>query len=101
MFVVYYFVEHGLPWTDYIDLIMMKDRSKNLYNPQNFKELRLKYSGDFQAEFENWISPFGDIFKYLFAIINGKNNKIKLDYEKILSFLPENLTMNTQQIEAS
>jgi len=47
MYVVYYFVEHGLPWTDYIDLIMMKDRSKNLYNPQNFKELRLKYSGDF------------------------------------------------------
>ena len=100
MYVVYYFVEHGLPWTDYIDLIMIKDRSKNLYNPQNFKELRLKYSGDFQAEFENWISPFGDIFKYLYAVISGKSN-LKLDYEKILAFLPDSLTMSNVQIEAA
>jgi hypothetical protein len=37
MYVVYFFVEDGLPWTDYIDLIMTKDRRKNLYEPENFK----------------------------------------------------------------
>ena len=37
MYVVYFFVENGLPWTDYVDLIMARDKSQNLYNPKNFK----------------------------------------------------------------
>jgi hypothetical protein len=41
MYVVYFFIENGLPWTDYVDLIMARDRSQNLYNPQTFKQLRL------------------------------------------------------------
>ena len=41
MYVVYFFIENGLPWTDYVDLIMARDRSQNLYNPQIFKQLRL------------------------------------------------------------
>lgn len=69
MYVVYFFVENGLPWTDYVDLIMARDKSQNLYYPPNFKKLRLKFSRDFQAEYENWISPFGHIFKYLYGII--------------------------------
>jgi hypothetical protein len=47
MYVVYFFVENGLPWTDYVDLIMARDKSQNLYHPPNFKRLRLKFSGDF------------------------------------------------------
>lgn len=70
MYVVYFFVENGLPWTDYVDLIMARDKRQKLYHPPNFKKLRLKFSKDFQAEYENWISPFGHIFKYLYEIIN-------------------------------
>ncbi len=66
MYVVYFFVENGLPWTDYVDLLMARDNSNNLYNPANFKQLRLKFQSDFQVEYENWISPFGDIFKYIY-----------------------------------
>jgi hypothetical protein len=69
MYVVYFFVENGLPWTDYVDLIMARDQSQNLYSPQNFKKLRIKYKGDFEAEYENWLSPFGDIFKYLYGVV--------------------------------
>jgi len=43
MYVVYFFVENGLPWTDYVDLIMARNQNKNLYNPEHFKELRLKH----------------------------------------------------------
>jgi hypothetical protein len=75
MYVVYFFVENGLPWTDYVDLIMARDKSRNLYHPPNFKKLRLKFSGDFQAEYENWINPFGLIFKYLYGIINRQGTE--------------------------
>lgn len=27
MYVVHFFIENGLPWTDYIDLMMAKDRT--------------------------------------------------------------------------
>jgi len=37
MFVSYYFVENGLPWTDYADLKMAKDPTVNLYELETFK----------------------------------------------------------------
>jgi len=33
MYVVFFFVENGLPWTDYIDLNMAKDPTLNFYKP--------------------------------------------------------------------
>jgi len=41
MYVAYYFVENGLPWTDYIDLKMLNDPQTNLYDLVNFNKIRL------------------------------------------------------------
>lgn len=45
--VCYYFIENGLPWTDYSDLRMAKDPSINLYELETFKKIRLDYDKDF------------------------------------------------------
>jgi hypothetical protein len=37
LFVAYYFIEHGLPWTDYIDIQMEKNPCVNLYEIKTFK----------------------------------------------------------------
>lgn len=42
MFVAYYFIEHGLPWTDYIDIQMEKNPCVNLYEIKTFKQIRLR-----------------------------------------------------------
>jgi len=47
MYVVHFFIENGLPWTDYIDLLMAKDRSQNYYSPAHFKQIRFRHQADF------------------------------------------------------
>ena len=96
MYVVYFFVENGLPWTDYVDLIMARDKSQNLYSPKNFKQIRLMYQKDFQSEYENWVSPFGDIFRYVYSILNAQSQKnpLDIDYSKIIKMLPSSLSLN-------
>jgi serine/threonine protein kinase len=47
IYVAYYFVENGLPWTDYIDLCMLNDPSVNLYDLGSFKKIRLTRAADF------------------------------------------------------
>lgn len=41
IYVAYYFIESGLPWTDYIDLMMLNNPTVNLYDLANFKKIRL------------------------------------------------------------
>jgi len=59
IYVAYYFVENGLPWTDYIDLMMLNDPKVNLYDLSNFKKIRLQKANDFAIEFEECFRPFG------------------------------------------
>jgi len=46
--VCYYFIENGLPWTDYADLRMAKDPSLNLYELETFKKIRMDRDEDFK-----------------------------------------------------
>lgn len=59
IYVAYYFVENGLPWTDYIDLMMLNEPNVNLYDLANFKKIRLQKANDFAMEFEECFRPFG------------------------------------------
>lgn len=70
MFVCYYFVENGLPWTDYADLKMAKDPTLNLYELETFKQLRLDLEEQFRDQFRQSLKPLGQIFDYLFELID-------------------------------
>jgi hypothetical protein len=92
MHVVYFFVENCLPWTGLIDMIMSVEPHKKLYTAKNFRNFRLLYHRDFQKELGDWMSPFGDIFKYLYKLIK-KSEEIP-DYQVIIDMLPSDLSMN-------
>lgn len=47
--VCYYFIENGLPWTDYSDLRMAKDPSINLYELETFKKIRIDHNEEFKV----------------------------------------------------
>jgi hypothetical protein len=47
IYVCYYFVEDGLPWTDYADLRMAADPNLNLYELETFKKIRLENDEEF------------------------------------------------------
>lgn len=65
-FVAYYFVENGLPWTDYIDLKMEASPDVNLYDLKKFKRIRLLHEATFHHELEMCnTAPFSQIFVYL------------------------------------
>lgn len=64
--VCYYFIEDGLPWTDYADLKMAKNPKINLYEVDTFKKLRIDLEEEFWDEFKNAQSPFDKIFTYLY-----------------------------------
>ena len=69
MYVAYYFVEFGLPWTDYIDLKMEEDIKLNLYDLKEFKKIRILHEATFSKELERTFSPFKEIFIYSHQII--------------------------------
>lgn len=66
LFVAYYFVENGLPWTDYIDLKMEVSPNLNLYDYKSFKQIRLLHEAAFHKELEKTnIEPLQQIFVYM------------------------------------
>jgi hypothetical protein len=96
IYVSYYFIENGLPWTDYIDLCMLNDPTVNLYDLANFKKIRLEKADDFCLEYEECFRPFGTIFKYLYGIIKKQTlkNPLPVDYDHILAMIPNNITFH-------
>lgn len=68
--VCYYFVENGLPWTDYADLRMAEDPDLNLYELETFKKIRLEHDEEFKNQFRNAVQPFGKMFTYLFNLMD-------------------------------
>lgn len=51
LYVAHYFVEFGLPWTDFIDMRMESDPFVNLYTLKTFKSIRIQMEEDFKKEF--------------------------------------------------
>lgn len=47
LYVAYYFVEGGLPWTDLIDLRMEQNPDLNLYDLKNYINIRNEHSFHF------------------------------------------------------
>ena len=46
-YVAFYFIENGLPWTDFIDLQMEQNPNQNLYVLKTFKQIRLDQDTNF------------------------------------------------------
>ena len=68
MYVAWYFVKHGLPWTDYIDEQMEVNPNENLYDVPQFKFVRIQRDVIFKKEFIETDLPFGKVFTYLYQI---------------------------------
>ena len=45
--VCYYFIEDGLPWTDYADRKNSQNPNLNLYELETFKEMRIDMEEEF------------------------------------------------------
>ena len=91
LFVAYYFVENGLPWTDYIDLKMEVSPTLNLYNYNSFKQIRLLHESAFHKELEKTsIEPLREIFVYMNELAQQQtlNDTIVVDIKHILALLP-------------